>query len=235
MALESKAGGLADPDFTDRLKEIPQDIAALIKQEIELAKAELSQKAEQVRSELEQARREADEEIRQTKFEAQRLGKQAGMGAGLFGGAGLLAVGAFATFTVFLVGAAAVAMPVWAAALVVTILYAAVAGALSFAGKNKLKEVQQRIPQATGHVDRLKGAAASAVQRIRDEVPLAPERTISSLKESKEHLAEAWHRGSNGNGAAVKDGYVAPAPAAGDEVAEPERPERIAWKPRRSR
>lgn len=105
--------------------------------------------------------------------------------------AGLLAVGAFATFTVFLVGAVAVAMPVWAAALVVTILYAAVAGVLSFAGKNKLKEVQQGVPQATGQVDRLKGAAASAMQRIRDEVPLAPERTINSLKESKEHLAES--------------------------------------------
>lgn len=232
MALDSKAGGLADPDFTDRLKEIPQDIAALIKQEIELARAEFSQKAEQVRSELEQARREADEEIRLAKSEAQKLGKKAGMGAGLFGGAGLLALGAFATFTVFLVGAAALAMPVWAAALVVTVLYAVVAGVLSLAGKNKLKQVQQRIPQATGHVDRLKGAAASAVQRIRAEVPLAPERTISSLKESKEHLAEAWRRGSNGDGPAVKDGYVAAPPAAGEEAAEPER---IAWNPRRSR
>lgn len=234
MALNDKAGGPGSPDLSDKLKEIPQDVAELVKQEIRLAKAELSEKAEQVRTQVEQARREADEEIQQAKAEAQKLGKKAGIGAGLFGAAGLLALGAFATATVFLVGALAVVMPVWAAALLVTILYGAVAGALAYAGKNKVKEVRERIPDATGHVDKLKGVASSAAQRIRDDVPLAPERTISSLKQSKEELAAAWQRGSNGSEEGPAAGeYLVPLPASSDEAPDPERPEAIAWHPRR--
>lgn len=232
MALNDKAGGLGDPDLGDKLKEIPQDIAELVKHEIELAKAELSEKVEQVRSHVEQARREAEGEIQQAKSEAQNLGKKAGVGAGLFGAAGLLALGAFATATVFLVGVLAVIMPVWAAALVVTILYGAVAGAFAFAGKNKVKQVQQRLPEVAGHADHVKGVATSAVQRIRDDVPLAPERTLSSLKQSKEELAAAWQRGSNGSeeGPAAGD-YLVPLPASSDVAPDPERPEPIVWDP----
>lgn len=234
MALNDKAGGLGSPDLGDKLKEIPQDVAELVKHEIKLAKVELSEKAEQVRSQIEQARAEADEEIRQAKAEAQKLGKKTGIGAGLFGAAGLLALGAFATATVFLVGVLAVIMPVWAAALVVTILYGAVAGAFAYAGKNKVKEVQERIPEATGHVDRLKGVASSAAQRIRSDVPMAPERTLSSLKQSKEQLAAAWQRGSDGHEETPDSGeYVAKVPAS-SEAPDPERPEIISWNSRRS-
>lgn len=205
MALNARAGGLEDPDLADKLKEIPQDIAALVKQELQLAKLELTQKAEQVRSQIDQGRREAEQEIEQAKAEAQHLGKKAGLGAGLFSAAGLIAVGAFATTTVFLVALLAQAMPVWASALIVTVLYGAVAGGLAFAGKNKFKEVRERIPEATGHVDRLKSVANSTMEQVRNDVPLAPERTLSSLKESKEQVAAAWHRGSNGDGQASAD------------------------------
>lgn len=234
MALNDKAGGLGDPDLGDKLKQIPQDIAELVKHEIELAKAELSEKAEQVRSQIEQARREAEGEIQQARSEAQNLGKKAGIGAGLFGVAGLLALGAFATATVFLVGILAVIMPVWAAGLVVTILYGAVAGAFVYAGKNKVKEVRERLPEVGGHAGHVKGVATSAVQRIRDDVPLAPERTLSSLKQSKEELAAAWQRGSNGNEEGPVAGeYVAQVPES-SEAPDPERPEIIAWNSRRA-
>ena len=89
-----------------------------VKQEIELAKAELAQK-----------------------------GKTAGFGAGMFGGAGLFGVGAFAALTAFFIALLDGAVSIWLAALIVAVVYAAVAGVLALTGKNKVKEATPVAPE----------------------------------------------------------------------------------------
>ena len=58
------------------------------------------------------------------KAEIGEKGKQAGIGAGMFGGAGLFGVGAFAALTACFIAALELAMPIWLAALIVTVVYA---------------------------------------------------------------------------------------------------------------
>jgi uncharacterized membrane protein YqjE len=117
---------LHDRSAGELLRELSDQTTTLVKQEIELAKAELSAK-----------------------------GKRAGAGAGMFGGAGLFGVFAFAALTTAIVAALDTAMPLWAAALIVMAVYAAVAAVLAMNGK-------KQIDKAT---------------------PVAPEQAVDSVKE----------------------------------------------------
>ncbi len=105
---------LRDRPIGELLKQLSQETTTLVRQELELAKAEMAQK-----------------------------GKQVGVGAGMFGGAGLFGVFAFATLTACLILALAEAVDGWLAALIVTVVYAAIAGVLALRGK---KQVQQATP-----------------------------------------------------------------------------------------
>jgi len=106
------------------LKELSDHTTTLVRQEIELAKAELGEK-----------------------------GKKAGQGAGMFGGAGLFGVFAFAALTTSVIAALDTAMPLWLAALIVTVVYGAIAGVLALQGRNKVQEAGPPVPeQATESV-----------------------------------------------------------------------------------
>src|SRR5690349_15347227 len=100
------------------VKSLSEQTSALVRQEVELAKAELTEK-----------------------------GKKAGLGAGMFGGAGLLGFYAFGAFTACLILAIATALPGWLAALIVTALYGAVAGLLALGGKTKVQEAAPPVPE----------------------------------------------------------------------------------------
>jgi uncharacterized membrane protein YqjE len=106
------------------LKELSDHTTTLVRQEIELAKAELGEK-----------------------------GKRAGLGAGMFGGAGLFGLFAFAALTTCIIVALDSAMPLWLAALIVAVIYGAVAGVLALQGRNKVQEAGPPVPeQATESV-----------------------------------------------------------------------------------
>jgi uncharacterized membrane protein YqjE len=109
---------LRDRPTGELLKELSDHTTTLVKQEMELAKAELQEK-----------------------------GKQAGLGAGMFGGAGLFGVGAFAALTACLIAALDQAMEVWLAALIVAVVYAAIAAVLAMTGKRKVKEAVPPVPE----------------------------------------------------------------------------------------
>jgi hypothetical protein len=109
---------LRDRATGDLLKELSDQTTTLVRQEIELAKAELGQK-----------------------------GKKAGLGAGLFGGAGLLGVGAFAALTACVIAALDSALALWLAALIVAVVYAAVAGVLALQGRDKVREAGPPLPE----------------------------------------------------------------------------------------
>jgi uncharacterized membrane protein YqjE len=114
---------LRDRPTGDLLRRLSEETTTLVKQEVELAKAELQEK-----------------------------GKQAGMGAGMFGGAGLFGVGAFAALTACIIAALELAMPLWLAALIVAVVYAAVAGVLAMSGKRKVGEAAPVPEQARDSV-----------------------------------------------------------------------------------
>jgi uncharacterized membrane protein YqjE len=126
MAEGNATGELHDRPVGELLKELSNQTTTLVRQELELAKAEMAEK-----------------------------GKQAGIGAGMFGGAGLFGVFALAALTTCVIAALATGMDVWLAALIVALVYAAVAAVLALLGR----------------------------QRTREAAPPAPEQAIESTKE----------------------------------------------------
>ncbi len=116
----------ADNDQRDRstgdlLKQLSEQTSRLMRAELDLAKAELTEK-----------------------------GTKAGAGAGMFGGAGLFGFTAFLTLTACLVALLATAVEhVWLAALIVTVVYAAIAGVLALSGRSKVREATPAAPEQT--------------------------------------------------------------------------------------
>jgi len=114
-----------DNDLTGRstgelLKQLSNETTTLVKQEIDLMKAELAEKA-----------------------------KPAGLGAGMFGAAGLFGIGAFLALTAFFIALLDGALPIWAAALIVAAAYAAIAGVLALTGRQKVREATPVAPVET--------------------------------------------------------------------------------------
>jgi len=111
---------LYDRPTADLLRDLSQQTTDLVRQEIDLAKAELGEK-----------------------------GKQAGIGAGMFGGAGVFGAGAFAALTTAIIVGLDQAMALWLAALIVAVVYGAVAAVLALRGKQKVQEVGAPVPEQT--------------------------------------------------------------------------------------
>lgn len=106
------------------LKQLSTETTTLVRQELELAKAEVSEK-----------------------------GKKAGVGAGMFGGAGVSALLGLGALTAALIAALDTGMATWLAALIVSVLWLAVAGVLALQGRNKVQEATPPVPeQATASV-----------------------------------------------------------------------------------
>ncbi len=86
-------------------------------------------------------------EIRLAQAEVTQKGKQAGLGIGMFGAAGLLALYGVAVLLATVVALLALVLPVWAAALIVTVVVFAVAGLAAVLGKNKVAEATPPKPE----------------------------------------------------------------------------------------
>jgi uncharacterized protein YacL len=141
--LPDGAGDLRERPFGELLKQLSEETTRLVHQEIELAKAELTQK-----------------------------GRQAGVGAGLFGGAaviGLLAAAALTTCFILLLD---MAMPAWLAALVVAVVYAAVAAVLALRGRDRIKQAVPPVPEQT-------------IETVKEDVQWAKTQTRSAKESSK--------------------------------------------------
>jgi len=104
--------------LADLLRRLGQDLGTLVRQEAELAKAELREKA-----------------------------RSAGSSAGMFGGAYVLGMLAATALTACFVLALATALDGWLAALIVAVVYAAIAGVLALLGKNKVQEATPPAPE----------------------------------------------------------------------------------------
>jgi uncharacterized membrane protein YqjE len=111
---------LREQSTGDLVKQLTQQVSTLVRQEVELAKVEMADK-----------------------------GKKAGVGIGMFGGAGVAALLGLGALTAFLILVLHLAMPAWAAALIVGVIWAAVAGVLALQGREKVKEVGIPLPEET--------------------------------------------------------------------------------------
>ncbi len=122
--VEGSSSHTDDPrerSFGELAKELSSEISTLVRQEIMLARAEMTQK-----------------------------GKKAGLGAGFLGGGALFGLGAFGAFTTFLIALIATAVNhTWLAALIVTAVYGAIAAVLALRGKDKIQEATPPAPEQT--------------------------------------------------------------------------------------
>jgi Putative Actinobacterial Holin-X, holin superfamily III len=108
------------------VKELSREVSQLVREEIALARAEMTEKA-----------------------------RHAGPGAGMLSGAAVLALAAVGGTMATLILLLDLVMPAWLAALIVTVVYGAIAAVLALRGK----------------------------QRVAEAAPAAPEQTIQSVKE----------------------------------------------------
>ena len=115
---QQTTSGQVDRSTAELLGQLSQQTGDLVRQEMELAKAELRVK-----------------------------GKAAGLGAGMFGGAGLAALYAVGALTACVILALAIVVDAWVAALIVGVVYAAVAGVLALTGKKKVEQATPPVPE----------------------------------------------------------------------------------------
>jgi hypothetical protein len=87
------------------------------------------------------------DELTLAKLEMVEKGKRAGAGAGLLGGAGVIALYGLGALFVTIGALLALVLPVWAAALIVTVLLFAVAGVAALIGKNQVKQAVPPEPE----------------------------------------------------------------------------------------
>jgi hypothetical protein len=121
MATRNDSGNeLRERPIGEVAKNLTSDLSLLLRQEIELAKAEMAQKA-----------------------------RTAAPGLGMFGGAGVVALCAAGALTAFLVLVFSLFLPDWAAALIVGVAMAAVAFVLIRQGKERIADAGKPVPEQT--------------------------------------------------------------------------------------
>jgi len=131
---------LRERPLGDLVKQLAEQTSTLVRQEVDLAKAEVAQK-----------------------------GQQAGKGAGLLGAAaviGLLAAGALTAFLIMLLDGA---LANWLAALIVAVVFGAIAAILALQGRNRIRAATPAKPEQT-------------VETVKEDVEWAKTRAASARK-----------------------------------------------------
>ena len=109
---------LGDQSVGDLVKQLSEQTATLVRQEMKLAQTELQEK-----------------------------GKKAGIGAGMFGASGLVAFFGAACLIAAAVLALATAVDSWLAALIVGVVLLAAAGVAALMGKKQIEEATPPAPE----------------------------------------------------------------------------------------
>jgi uncharacterized membrane protein YqjE len=134
-------GDLRNKGVGELVKELAAETNTLVHQEIELAKAELAEK-----------------------------GRTAGKGAAMFGGAGAVGLLALGALTACFIALLATAVDhVWLAALIVAVIYIAVAGVLALRGRDQVRAATPPAPEQT-------------IESVKEDVEWAKTRTRSATK-----------------------------------------------------
>jgi uncharacterized membrane protein YqjE len=142
MSADAQAGD-ADPreqSIGELVRDLATETSTLVRQEIDLAKAEMTER-----------------------------GKQLGKGAGVLGAAALVGLLAAGALTATLIAVLDLAMATWLAALIVTVVFAAVAAVLAAMGRKQIREAAPPVPE-------------QAIDSVKEDVQWAKTRTRSATK-----------------------------------------------------
>ena len=120
MADEMEQNDLRDRSLGELMKRLADETGTLVRQEIDLAKAEMREK-----------------------------GQKIGTGTGYLAAAALVGLLALGSLTAFLILALDGVIPNWLAALIVGLVYAAVAAYLAVRGRDTLREAGRPVPEQT--------------------------------------------------------------------------------------
>lgn len=140
MATDTQDNELRQEPIGELLKRLSQETTQLVRQELELAQAELAEK-----------------------------GKKAGLGAGMFGAAGVTGLLSLGALTACLVLALNHAVADWLAALIVALVWGALAGVLALRGRDKVQEAAPPVPEQT-------------VETVKEDVQWAKTQTRSAQR-----------------------------------------------------
>jgi hypothetical protein len=138
MATHEPDEDLRERPVGDLVKQLAGQTSTLVRQEIDLAKAELAQK-----------------------------GQTAGQGAGLIGGAAVIGLLGAGAMTACLILVLAEVIPDWLAALVVAVVFGAIAAVLALQGRNRIRAAAPPVPEQT-------------VETVKEDVEWAKTRTSSA-------------------------------------------------------
>jgi hypothetical protein len=131
---------LRDHSIAELVKDLATETSTLVRQEIDLAKAEMTDR-----------------------------GKRAGKGVGMLAAGAVVAVLAFGALTAGLIAALDLAMPTWLAALIVTVVYGAIAAVLVQIGRKQVQEAAPPVPEET-------------IESVKEDVQWAKTRTRSATR-----------------------------------------------------
>jgi uncharacterized membrane protein YqjE len=107
-----------DDSVAELVKDLTRDVSQLVREEIALARVEMTEK-----------------------------GKQAGVGVGMLSGAAAFALAALGGTMATMIILLDLVMPLWLAALITTAVYGAVAAVLAMRGREELKEAGTPVPE----------------------------------------------------------------------------------------
>jgi hypothetical protein len=119
-AHETPPDELRERPIGELVKQLAGQTSTLVRQELDLAKAEMSQKA-----------------------------TVAGRGAGLLGGAAVVGLLAAGSLTACLILALSEVIPDWLAALIVAVVMGAIAAVLALQGRNRIRAATPPVPEQT--------------------------------------------------------------------------------------
>jgi uncharacterized membrane protein YqjE len=120
VSTASNGQDLHEQPAGELLKQLASETTTLVRQELELAKAEMREK-----------------------------GRKAGPGIGMWGAAGVVSLAALGALTAFFILALDGALPNWAAALIVGAVYGGIAAVLYVRGKQRVDEAGSPAPEQT--------------------------------------------------------------------------------------
>jgi uncharacterized membrane protein YqjE len=129
-----------DHSIGELVKELATETSTLVRQELDLAKAEMAER-----------------------------GRRAGKGAGMLGAGAVVGLLALGALTACVIAALDKAVATWLAALIVTVVYLAVAGVLFMNGRAQLREAAPPVPEQT-------------IDSVKEDVQWAKTRTRSATK-----------------------------------------------------
>ena len=137
---QPSSANAGDQSIGELVKDLATETSTLVRQELDLAKAEMAER-----------------------------GKRAGKGAGMLGAAALVGLLAAGALTACLIAALDLAVATWLAALIVTVVFAAIAGALAMTGRKQIREAAPPVPE-------------QAIDSVKEDVQWAKTRTRSATK-----------------------------------------------------